>query len=181
MCGFGCFGVLCFGFVYRFWTRTLRCWPRLSACPRSTFGPAMKYDTRLWRPYGPFFCAQSVLILTGATPFGSMASLSAELNSNSLVQDKPHKLFQDALPAFEVGLWPSEEPQPVHQLRTHSLCPSWTVGHHSSQTLVSVVILRHITIPVPRYNISHTSSTPRSHLAHLGDHPINLITLTTRK
>ena len=57
---------------------------------------------------GHFLC--SVLVLTGATPFANMAFLSAELNSNSLVQDKPHKLFQDALPAFEdeVGQWPSE-------------------------------------------------------------------------
>ena len=35
----------------------------------------------------------SVPILTGATPFGNMASLSVELNSNYLVQDKPHNFF----------------------------------------------------------------------------------------
>ena len=30
----GCFDVLCFGFRIRFWTRRLRCWLCLSACPR---------------------------------------------------------------------------------------------------------------------------------------------------
>ena len=44
----------------------------------------------------------STLVLSGSTPFGIMASRSAELNSDFLVQDKPHKLFQCALPAFEV-------------------------------------------------------------------------------
>ena len=33
-CGFGCFVVLCFVFRIRFWTRRLRCWLCLSACPR---------------------------------------------------------------------------------------------------------------------------------------------------
>ena len=37
-----------------------------------------------------------------------MASLSVELNSNYLVQDKPHKLSLDVIPALGMGLWPSE-------------------------------------------------------------------------
>ena len=37
----------------------------------------------------------STLVLSGSTPFGNMASRSAELNSNLLVQDKPHKPVQD--------------------------------------------------------------------------------------
>ena len=37
----------------------------------------------------------SVLILSSSTPLGNMASRSAELNSNLLVQDKLHKPFQD--------------------------------------------------------------------------------------
>ena len=33
----------------------------------------------------------SVLMLSGSAPFGNMTSLSVELNSKYLVQDKPHK------------------------------------------------------------------------------------------
>ena len=43
------------------------------------------------------------------------------------------------------------------------------------------VVALHTSQYRPRYNISHTSSTPRSHLSPPGDHPINLITLTTDK
>ena len=50
----------------------------------------------------------STLILAGSTPFGNMASLSVELNSDYLVQDKPHKLSLDVIPALGMGLWPSE-------------------------------------------------------------------------
>ena len=37
-----------------------------------------------------------------------MASLSVELNSKYLVQDRPHKLYEDVIPALDMGLWPSE-------------------------------------------------------------------------
>ena len=43
----------------------------------------------------------SMLVLSGSTPFGNMASRSAELNSDFLVQDKLHKPFSCALPAYE--------------------------------------------------------------------------------
>ena len=33
----------------------------------------------------------SMLMLSGSAPFGNMASLSVELNSNYLVQDKPFR------------------------------------------------------------------------------------------
>ena len=50
----------------------------------------------------------SMLILSGSTPLGNMASRSAELNSDFLVQDKPHKPFQCALPAYAMVSMPSE-------------------------------------------------------------------------
>ena len=50
----------------------------------------------------------SVLTLTGSAPFSNMASLSMELNSKYLVQDRPHKLYEDVIPALDMGLWPSE-------------------------------------------------------------------------
>ena len=48
----------------------------------------------------------SMLMLSGSAPFGSMASLSVELNSKYLVQDRPHKLYEDVIPALYMGLWP---------------------------------------------------------------------------
>ena len=39
----------------------------------------------------------STLALMGSTPFGNMASLSVELNSKYLVQDRPHKLYEDVI------------------------------------------------------------------------------------
>ena len=50
----------------------------------------------------------SMLMLSGSAPFGNMASLSVELNSKYLVQDRPHKLYEDVIPALDLGLWPSE-------------------------------------------------------------------------
>ena len=50
----------------------------------------------------------STLALMGSTPLGNMASLSVELNSKYLVQDRPHKLYEDVIPALDMGLWPSE-------------------------------------------------------------------------
>ena len=50
----------------------------------------------------------STLALMGSTPLGNMASLSVELNSKYLVQDRPHKLYEDVIPAHVMGLWPSE-------------------------------------------------------------------------
>ena len=40
----------------------------------------------------------SILALMGSTPLGNMASLSVELNSKYLVQDRPHKLYEDVIP-----------------------------------------------------------------------------------
>ena len=42
----------------------------------------------------------SMLILSSSTPLGNMASTSAELNSKFLMQDRPHKSFQGAIPAY---------------------------------------------------------------------------------
>ena len=50
----------------------------------------------------------SMLMLSGSAPFGNMAPLSVELNSKYLVQDRPHKLYEDVIPALDMGLWPSE-------------------------------------------------------------------------
>ena len=50
----------------------------------------------------------SVLTLTGSAPFSNMASLSVELNSKYLVQDRPHKLYEDVKPTYVMGQWPSE-------------------------------------------------------------------------
>ena len=47
----------------------------------------------------------SMLTLSGLSPFGNMASLSVELNSKYLVQDRPHKLYEDVIPALDLGLW----------------------------------------------------------------------------
>ena len=46
----------------------------------------------------------SVLILSSSTPLGNMASTSAELNSKFLVQDRPHKSFQDRQVPFREAL-----------------------------------------------------------------------------
>ena len=46
----------------------------------------------------------STLALMGSTPFGNMASLFVELNSKYLVQDRPHKLYEDVIPALDLGL-----------------------------------------------------------------------------
>ena len=50
----------------------------------------------------------SVLILSSSTPLGNMASTSAELNSKFLMQDRPHKSFQGAIPAYGMVPWPLE-------------------------------------------------------------------------
>ena len=45
LCGFGCFGVLCFGFVYRFWTEGARWWPCLSTCSRPPWAAIWLFST----------------------------------------------------------------------------------------------------------------------------------------
>ena len=49
----------------------------------------------------------STLALMGSTPLANMASLSVELNSKYLVQDRPHKLYEDVIPALGMGLAPT--------------------------------------------------------------------------
>ena len=60
LCGFGCFGVLCFGFVYRFWTEGAPMVAGLLHLPTATWGGRM----------GLYLL--STLVLSGSTPFGDI-------------------------------------------------------------------------------------------------------------
>ena len=80
-CGFGCFVVLCFGFLYKVLDTEAPMVALPLRLPTASYGGHM----------GHFLL--SMLMLSGSAPFGNMASLSVELNSKYLVQDRPHKLL----------------------------------------------------------------------------------------
>ena len=77
----------------------------------------------------------SVLILSSSTPLGNMASRSAELNSNLLVQDKLHKPFSCALLAYD---GPNAVPMPSETSNT-SFLAGFSIGTATNNSVPPIL------------------------------------------